>query len=291
MPTLPTFDQVCAKAMQLPCSPMLLPRLITVLAKENSSADELEAIIRIDPALASSTLRLANSAFFAAASPIDSLGEAIFRLGQREIYRLAALSLAGRWMSFEVDGYRWEPGDFCRHSLCRAIAAQHLAERAGRADPSVAYTAGLVSTVGKLAIAFACGAWFGDIRAHQKAQACTWPQAEHAVLGYDYTEAGARLLREWRFPPVLVTAAEFELAPARGPDEMKPLLATLHAAQYLATAMGAGVSEEGFLFEIDGNFLLEWGFTPALLDEALPVVLERAFAVLHDRLNEGSVKL
>ena len=169
--------------------------------------------------------------------------------------------------------------------------AQHLAERAGRADPSVAYTAGLVSTVGKLAIAFACGEWFGDIRAHQKAQACTWPQAEHAVLGYDYTEAGARLLREWRFPPALITSAEFELSPARGPDEMKPLLATLHAAQYLATAMGAGVSEEGFLFEIDGNFLLEWGFTAALLDEALPVVLERAFAVLHDRLNEGSVKL
>ena len=123
----PSFDQVCAKALRLPCSPLLLPRLISVLAKEDSTADELESIIRIDPALASSTLRLANSAFFAAASPVDSLSEAIFRLGQRETYRLAALSLAGRWMSVEVDGYRWEPGDFCRHSLCRAIAAQHLA--------------------------------------------------------------------------------------------------------------------------------------------------------------------
>jgi HD-like signal output (HDOD) protein len=287
----PTFDQVCEKALRLPCSPLLLPRLISVLAKEDSSAQELESIIQIDPALASSTLRLANSAYFASASPVESLSEAIFRLGQRETYRLAALSLAGRWMSVEVDGYRWEPGDFCRHSLCRAIAAQHLAERTGRADPSVAYTAGLVSTVGKLAIAYACGDCFGDIRAHQKAKNCTWLEAEHAVLGYDYSGTGARLLQQWRFPPVLIASAQYQLAPAQAPDDMKPLLAVLHAAQYLATAMGAGVSEEGFLFEIDGKFLMENGFTPELLDEALPVVLERAFSVLHDRLNTGAVKL
>ena len=38
-----------------------------------------------------------------------AIAEAVMRLGSKEIYRLAALSLAGRWMSFPVGGFLWEP--------------------------------------------------------------------------------------------------------------------------------------------------------------------------------------
>jgi len=286
----PPFDQVCAKALQLPCSPALLPRLTAVLDSAGSSAADLEEIIRLDPPLASSTLRIGNSAYFAGSVPVETIGEAILRLGHKEIYRLAALSLAGRWMNVSVDGYRWEAGDFCRHALCRAIAAEHLAERTKLADPGLAYTAGLICTSGKLAIAYACGEWFAMIRERQETDGCTWIEAERAVLGYDYAQAGARLLQVWRFPPSLVAAAEFQLKPADGPEPAQPLLAVLHAAQYLATAMGAGVTEDGFLFELNGEFLTRFGFTEDLLTVALPVVLERALAILQDRLLIGKVK-
>lgn len=287
----PAFEAVCAKALQLPCSPTLVPRLTTVLSRDDSNAQELEEIILIDPALAGSTLRLANSASFAAGVSADTIGEAILRLGQREIYRLAALSLAGRWMNTAVEGYLWEAGDFCRHALCRAVAAEHLAESTGLTDPGLAYTAGLTCTSGKLAIAYACGEWFGAIRRYQEQHGCPWVEAEHAVLGYDYAEVGAALLQRWQFPPSLVAAAEFQLQPARSSTEFKPLLATVHAAHYVATAMGVGVAEDGFLFEVDGDLLLAFGFTPYLLTGALPLVLERALAMLHDRLTVGALTL
>jgi len=139
MPTAPTLLEVCEKATRLPCSPALLPRLITVLEKEDSSIDELESVIRIDTVLASSTLRLANSAYFAAGNTqVENLSEAIMRLGQLEVYRLAALSLASRWMNQKIDGYRWEAGDFCRLSLMVAVAAEYLATQSGRVDPKTA---------------------------------------------------------------------------------------------------------------------------------------------------------
>ena len=41
-----------------------------------------------------------------------------------------------------------------------------------------------------------------------------------------------------------------------------PLLVHLHAGKYVATSFGPGVSEDGFLFELNSALLVEWGFTP-----------------------------
>jgi len=100
MPTQPpSLDDVCARALKLPCAPALLPRLISSLQDSESTASEIEGIITLDSSLAAATLRLANSAHYAGREPVGALDEAILRLGQREIYRLAALALVSRWES------------------------------------------------------------------------------------------------------------------------------------------------------------------------------------------------
>lgn len=289
MSVIPTSQEVCALALRLPCSPALLPRLVKVLEKEDAPASELEAVIAIDPTLAGATLRLANSAYMSGGRTVDDLSTAILRLGQKEIYRLAALSLTSRWLTMRADGYAWEPGDYCRHSFCVAVAAEVLANVTGRADPAVAYTAGLLHAIGKLAVAHACGKHFPAIRAHQKTHQCTWLQAETAVLGYNHAEIGGALLQSWHFSPALVASASFLQNPADAPADVRGVMAHVHAARYLATCMGAGVSEDGFLFAIDSALLREWGFTAEVFDAALPVVLDRVSKVLHDRVTHGAV--
>lgn len=290
MATIPTFSEVCEKALRLPCSPALLPRLIAVLEKEDVPIEELEAVIRVDPVLASSTLRLANSAYFAAGtSQVENLSEAIMRLGQREIYRLAALSLAGRWMTQKIDGYRWEAGDFCRMSLVEAVAAEYLSEQTGRVDPKLAYTAGLVHEIGKLAVAYACGEHFPAVRALQASSGCTWLNAEKQVLGYNHAEASADLLRRWKFPASIIAVVTYNPPDATAPADVLPLLVHVHAAKYLAASIGAGVAEDGFLFELNAPLLMEWGFSPTVLETALPEVFDRATKLLHDKLSHGSL--
>lgn len=274
--------------MRLPCSPALLPRLISALQAQDSSADDIAAVVTVDPGLASATLRLANSAYFGAAMPAESVSEAVIRLGQHELYRLAALALVSRWDSSSISG---NAGDFCRHALCTALAAEVLAETTERVPPQTAYTAGLLCDLGKLAITHTCGDFFPAIRAHAAANGCAWTDSETAVLGYHHIEVGARLLKAWNFPPLLVAIAEFYLRPAEAPADALPLIAHLHAAKYIATSFGPGVGEEGFLFELNESFLLEWGFTPELLQEAMPVVHERAVSRLRDKLSQGAVSI
>jgi HD-like signal output (HDOD) protein len=282
----PTIERVCERALRLPCSPALLPRLIAVLTSEDSTADDIADIIKVDTALAASTLRLANSAYFSAGEPAETVADAVIRLGQQELYRLAALALVSRW---EGGTGRGEPGDFCRHALCTALAAEVLAETSERVDAQMAYTAGLVCDLGKLALAHACAPFFPAIRTHCTTRGGTWSQAEREVLGYTHAEVGARLLRAWSFPPALAIAAEFCERPADAPEDSLPLLAHLHAGKYVATSFGPGVSEDGFLFELNTPFLVEWGFTPELLQETMAIVHERAKQRLQDKLTHGAV--
>jgi HD-like signal output (HDOD) protein len=290
VPTLhpPTIEQVCERALQLPCSPAMLPRLIGVLTAAESSADQIADIIKVDTALAASTLRLANSAFFAAGNKADTVSDAVIRLGQRELYRLAALALVSRWESVSERG---APGDFCRHALCTALAAEVLAETSERVDPQAAYTAGLVCDLGKLAVAHACAPFFPAIRTHCASRGGTWSHAEREVLGYTHAEVGGRLLRAWHFSDQLVAAAEFCERPLDAPEETQPLLAHLHAGKYVATSFGPGVAEDGFLFELNSQFLLDWGFTPELLQETMAIVHERAKSRLQDKLTHGAVAM
>jgi HD-like signal output (HDOD) protein len=286
----PTLDKVCEAALKLPCAPSLLPRLSLALQSDDSSASDIERLITLDPSLAASTLRLANSAALGAGK-VASVEEAVFRLGAKEIYRLAALALVGRWEAAAGAGLRWTPGDFSRHALCTAIAAEVLANTTERLDSQVAYTAGLVCDLGKLALAHGCRDFYPAVRVCAEQTRCTWEQAERTVLGYHHADAGVRLLKAWNFPTLFLHAVEHQFAPTSAPPDVLPLLAHLQAAKYLATAMGPGVMEEGFLSVVHGGFLKEWGFTAEILDAAMPIVLEKASSRLGEKLSVGAISI
>ena len=287
----PSIEEVCTAALKLPCSPSLLPKLSQALQSESSSTEQISKIIQIDPALAAATIRLANSAFFGGAGrSVESVEQAIMRLGAKEIYRLAALALVGRWPATNSTGNQLEPGDFCRHALCCAIASEVLAETTERVDPQLAYTSGLVHEMGKLAVAHACAKFFPLIRACQQQRGFTWEQAEKEVLGYEHSEVGSRLLKAWHFPELMIAAAEYQHRPAEAPAAALPLLAHIHAGRYVAASMGPGISEDGFLFQVNGDLLLEWNFTSAVLEEAMLVAVERASKRLGENLTQGAIK-
>ncbi len=287
----PAIEDVCTAALKLPCSPSLLPRLSQALQSESSSTDQISKIIQIDPALASATIRLANSAYFGGAGrSVESVEQAIMRLGAKEIYRLAALALIGRWPATNNTGTQLEPGDFCRHALCCAIASEVLAETTEQVEPQLAYTSGLVHEMGKLAVAHACGSFFPLIRARQKERGSTWEQAEKEILGYEHAEVGARLLRAWHFPELMVYSAEYQHRPTEAPAAARPLLAHLHAGRYIAASMGPGISEDGFLFEVNADLMEEWNFTSTVLEGAMLVAVERAAKRLGENLTQGAIK-
>lgn len=270
---VPSLSRLVDDARQLPCAPWLLPKLITLLGNPDADAADVEALIKLDSGLAAATLRLANSAYFANAATCDSFSDALVRLGFGEVYRLVTTRMASRWLSNPAEGYGWEPGDLYRHSLTVAVGADLLSRESGAVTPELAYTAGLLHDVGKLALAYVAGAAFDEVRANQARDQCSWREAEHAYFGYDHSDVGGELLEAWSFPASLIEVVRCYSRPRLASPEHQALVTHVHAAKHMALCIGTGVGEDGFHTEIDEDVLRGHGISPASLEALLPEVL------------------
>jgi len=241
---------------------------------DEADAKHIQAIIIKDASLVSMVLRMANSSYFSNSAQCSSVSEAVVRLGFREVYRITVGSVAGRWLKNSNKGYGWEPGDLCKHSLCVAVATEYLAKGSNKVDSGLAYTAGLLHDVGKLALAHACAEQFELVRARQAELRISWRQAEHDILGYDHTDVGGALMESWSYPPNLIQVARYYPRPKLSAEEFRSLVVHVHAGKHIALSLGYGVGEEGFSTELDEESLKEEGFTAELLEKSLPPVLE-----------------
>ena len=270
-----SIDEICDLAVKLPCSPAVLPKLMAALCDNDNTAEEVERVIKLDSALAGATLRLANSAYFGGEQHIETVSDAVITLGHKELYRLASITLLNRWEEAHAKSLPWEPGDYSRHSICTAIAAEVLAEHTGKENAEVAYTAGLVCDIGKLVLAYFCSASYPAVSERAMCTGCTWEKAEEAVIGFNHSDVGSLLLHIWNFPEELSEAVRFQFNPDRAEPSIKPTLALLHAARYIAVCLGPGVTEGGFLFQLHGELLAEQGYTTDLIEMAMIDVKER----------------
>jgi HD-like signal output (HDOD) protein len=286
----PSLEEICAQALRLPSSPVLLPRILEVIGNDDASMEELTAVIRLDPALASATLRLANSAWFGAGqAPAEDLEQAVQRMGQREVYRLAALALTARWGNQAAEGYGWGPGDFCRFALITALGAEAMARHSGSVEPAAAYTAGLVQDLGKLAVAHSCAPWMPEVRRRQSERGEPWLAAEQAVLGTTHAQVSAELLRRWNFPVRLIACARHNPPGRATPPEVMPLAVHVHAGRFFAATLGSGSGDNALMFALDGALLVDWGFTAEMLTARLPEVFDQASRLLQERLVFGQL--
>lgn len=136
----------------VPTLPTVLSQIL-VLLKENSSAQELEAIIVNDQALSFKVLAVANSAYYGFRHQILTVSRAAVALGYEEIRNIC---LGASLMGFlHPSSFRNQNAAelLWLHSLTVADAATLLALRLDKSQRDAAFTAGLLHDLGKVVLA------------------------------------------------------------------------------------------------------------------------------------------
>ncbi len=243
---------------RLPSLRSIETALRELLHADNRFTTQISEVIRRDPSLTARLLRLVNSVYYGLTSPVNSIEEAVFYLGVRQIRQLAVVTpviedfqkLAGS------TSFPWR--EFWQHCIATAILTRELTSSIMRLEDDSDYVAGLVHDVGKIVMASAFPQHFQAIYMEPS----DFPQEdllarEKRILGVDHTELGAIYLSQHQLPGVLFEVARYHHEPENCP-KMRELVAAVHIADMLARF--ARIGSSGNEVPVDDESWLE---TPA----------------------------
>lgn len=170
----------------------------------------LSEIIESDPALTSRILSLISSNGISLPDGRFSIGKALDQIPAHEI-RNALLSMEVSQAfeqnnEIEANRISHQKGLFL-HSIAVACCAKNIAETASpQMDPQLAYCAGLLHDIGKLAIEKVMPKSYSHILEEAESSEQNTHTVEQKHLGTDHTIIGKRLAQRWGFPNLITIA-------------------------------------------------------------------------------------
>lgn len=245
-----SIEEIVQKTTDLPSIPAAALAVMREAESETGSANSVAHHIAQDQALAARVLRLSNSAFYGLAGEVTDLQESVVVLGMRCVRNLAMVASTYPWMVKPLTGYCLGPKEMWTHSFGVAIAAQEITKLTRTGDPDVAFTAGLLHNLGKVALSIWLENRIPMFIAVANQEDLTFNEVERKLLGYDHAEVGEYLGKQWNLPKQIREAIRYHHEPSAA-TPTSPIIDSVHIGDFLTMSMGFGLGGDGLRYDYD----------------------------------------
>jgi len=222
--------------------PASVGRLAAIVSDPNAEVGDVARTIELDQALTVKVLRLANSALSGSQIEIDTVQQALVRIGSSRILQLVVGNRVGKVMQQPCDGYELAESELWRHSVAAALAAELVSKAASESVPGSAFTAALLHDIGKLLLTRHFGPQVIEaVHTVMLEDGLLFLDAERRLFKTDHAQVGSAVTKHWGFPEELVQAIEQHHDPDADPN---PVLDTVHVSNLVAKMIGIGLGIE-----------------------------------------------
>jgi len=256
--------RIMAQVKAFPGMPATSAKLITMLKDPESSAVQIEEVLKYDPGLTANILKLTNSAYFGIPAKVSSVKQAVVLLGWKRLLQLVMTMCMSTVMKKPVLGYDLPHGELWRHSVAVSVAAELVVKALKIPQADEVFTAALLHDVGKLVL----GGFVQDDLQQIEAMAAkgiAFEVAEFIVLGTDHAQIGAKILEKWSFPENLVNAVFWHHDPENCENQCA-FSDIVHVANILGLMSGSGKGQDRMAAAPSGSVIDRLGFKPAHLE-------------------------
>ncbi|MGD8667619.1 MAG: HDOD domain-containing protein [Desulfobacterales bacterium] len=257
--------RIALKIEAFPGMPTTAAKLLPLLEDSDSTATEIESILKYDPGLTANILKLTNSAYFGIPTRISSVRQAIVLLGWKRLLQVVMTICMSPLMNKTIPGYDLPRGALWQHSVAVSVAAEILVKALRIPDADEVFTAALLHDVGKLILG---GFVKEDLQQIEDmvTKGITFDVAESMVLGTNHAEIGGQILDKWSFPSELVSAVQWHHDP-ESCEESCNLSDIVHVANTMGIMTGYGKIDQDLAIEHFGPVADRLGLAPENLEE------------------------
>jgi HD-like signal output (HDOD) protein len=200
-------DKVTEFIHRLPPMPGNVGELLNAANVQQMDNDELLVYVKQDPGLCADLLHLANTFSIRSEGHDDTIEEAVNSVGIRPL-----IQLIGVWYARDIIAKEFKMldhlNDYFRHSQEISHACRAMSEilEADEHDCQVAYVAGLIHDMGRLAIILLSNRTTAPLLGTPCAMMNTIVEQEQNLLGLDHCRVGMQLCKKWNFSQLLQQA-------------------------------------------------------------------------------------
>ena len=220
---------------RLPSPQGIALAIMNACARDDVTLVEVTHLVQADPALSGRLLERANAATVGG-RPVVAIAQAVARMGLQSVKLLAlSFSLIDQYSKGKCQEFDY--GQFWSYSLLMGVAMSDLGAMQKLGSAEELFTCGMLSQVGRLALATAYPIEYGELIA-TGVQGKDLLERERAVLHIDHLFLAQEMMKRWGIPPALVDPVQWVEDPSgiTHPSGSRAwdLSQTLHLAKCLA---------------------------------------------------------
>lgn len=228
-------EHLRARDTHLPVIDQIGMRVRAVVASGDFDLREVETLIHQDPALVTAVMRGANSAFYRGIARVTTVGEAVARIGARQVANLVLLETQRKNFVSESRELRGLLRALWRHSVACAAGAEWLARRLRFHEiADHAFVAGLLHDLGQLLLLRV----IDELRSEDPEANRLTESLTSELLQSFHADRGAMLMEAWELPEIYSRIARDHHAERFDPDDV--LLVVVRLVDKACERLGIG---------------------------------------------------